>query len=450
MPVIAVLLGCVLLQANVRAFVSINLGAESLKTADGTAMPATGLVILVASTTDSTFTPPTADAFVSGDDIVVARFDLSSGDYDGQINATAVGLSLSGNWNAGDPLAVYWFPTLTTNSAAPGPGTSYGFYRDPAADGARFTGRDGSDPWFTPSDGDDRTLLFFTADAGGSNPASAGNASSISPRASTTLAVTSSVNPSLPAQSVTFTAALTASSGTATGSVQFKTNGVAAGASQTLSSGTATFTTALLGHGSNTVVAEYAGNASFLGSTNSLVPAQLVNTPPVATTDQIVRPATEGIKVLVADLLSNDTDADADALSFTSVNSPSANGGTVTQSGGWVFYTPAVGFTNADSFTYTIRDTFGISAIGTVNISVRTNNTQSHNITGIQTVDGTNKLISLAGIPGRTYRIQAAVTVPSEDWAEIGSVLAPSNGLFDFKDTNAFMFPMRFYRSANP
>lgn len=161
--------------SSVHASVTINLAASKLKQADGNPMPTNGMVILVASTTNSTFDGPTASSFVSGDDVEVARWDLSSTETPGDIN-TDVLASLSGNWTGGDPLAIYWYPTLTTDATMPGGGTTYGYYRDPAA--ISTSGSDSSDAWFTPADGGTITLVFLTTDAGGTtNPPSAGNAS---------------------------------------------------------------------------------------------------------------------------------------------------------------------------------------------------------------------------------------------------------------------------------
>jgi hypothetical protein len=161
-------------------FVSFNIDAEVLKTAGGTAIPTSGLVILVASTLDASFGGPTDTSFVSGDDIELKRWDLSSGfNLPGILSVFSGPLQLTGNWNPGDPVQMYWFPTLTLGSIAPGPGTSYGQYRD-------AVGIDGSEVWTTPAAGfpvGSRSLRFSMSDAtflftGGSMPALAGKASS--------------------------------------------------------------------------------------------------------------------------------------------------------------------------------------------------------------------------------------------------------------------------------
>jgi hypothetical protein len=162
-----------LLQTTVLAGneVTFNVYANKLKTANGQPLPTTGLVLLVASTNGTVFGGPTAGAFTSGDDIVLARWDMSTALSSGEFLNSANNLAFFGSWNAGDPLALYWFPTMTLASVGPTNGAPYGFYRDPV-------GVDGSFPWVTPSAGSTINLDFLTAEAGSSvNLAVAGNAS---------------------------------------------------------------------------------------------------------------------------------------------------------------------------------------------------------------------------------------------------------------------------------
>lgn len=93
----------------------------------------------------------------------------------------------------------------------------------------------------------------------------------------TTVAVTSSQNPSSFRQPVTFTATVTATGGTPTGNITFSDGGVAIGA-VALSGGVAAFTTSTLTSGSHTIVASYTGNAT-LGPSTSPALAQTVNVP---------------------------------------------------------------------------------------------------------------------------------------------------------------------------
>jgi hypothetical protein len=165
-----ILLGWALLPLGASAQVTFNIDAEKLKDENGTAMPLTGLVILAASTTDSIFTPPTAGAFFPGaDDIEIMRWNLQGSAFGPGIFSDSTGSqNPSGNWNAGDPVQLYWFPSLTTASTAPGSGTRYGTFTD-------SIGHDGGDAWKTPASGTPLTSLkFFTKDSSVLFPTGAG------------------------------------------------------------------------------------------------------------------------------------------------------------------------------------------------------------------------------------------------------------------------------------
>jgi hypothetical protein len=108
----------------------------------------------------------------------------------------------------------------------------------------------------------------YSGDAAHS-PAS-GSVTQVIAKASTTTALSSSVNPSNSGQSVTFTA--TVSSGTAvpTGTVKFKRGGTLL-ATVTLSGGVATFSTSSLPPGSNKITATYSATPNFTSSSASVV-----------------------------------------------------------------------------------------------------------------------------------------------------------------------------------
>jgi hypothetical protein len=59
--------------------------------------------------------------------------------------------------------------------------------------------------------------------------------------------------------------------------------------------------------------------------------------------------------------------------------------------------------------------------------------------------------IKFAGIPGYTYYVQATTNLPpSATWVTIGTNIAGTNGQFQFLDTQASNYPIRFYRTASP
>jgi hypothetical protein len=227
--------------------------------------------------------------------------------------------------------------------------------------------------------------------------------------------------------------------------VQFRIDGTNAGAPASLAAGVAGYSTAAIPHGSHSISAAFPGDSNFSGSTNSLAANQVINTPPVAGADSIQRIGTNGTKVPISSLLTNDTDADGDLISFISVNATSANGGTVVSNSGWIFYTPPAGSTNADSFTYNISDGFA-SVPGTVNVSVVTDLGPSPNLT-INVLSNGVYSIRGDGIPGRAYRIQWSAN-PGPVWQDLGSSIADTNGIFGLIDSG--VSTQRYYRSVYP
>jgi hypothetical protein len=450
----SILLGILALSASAaRGSITINLGAATLQDARGNPMPTTGLVILVATTNDTQFQGPTATAFVSGDDIEVARFDLSSSGCGGGCLTDSTGtLNLFGTWKANNPLAIYWYPTLTKSASAPGAGAPYGFYTDPV-------GIDGSDPWATPADGSSVDLFFLTSDQGGSNPMSAGVASHVVPGGGTTLSLTSSANPAPTGQAVTFTATVApvmSSAVTPTGNATFKDGATALGTSGLNGAGVATFSTSSLSHGSHIITAEWAGDANYLGSTNTLSAAQVINTPPVANLATYTRSPDLSLKIPITNLMASfTTDADGDARSLTSVGS-GTNGATVTVSGGRIYYLPST--TNpyrntTDHLDYAIADGFlGGTATSKIRITVGdvSGGSQSANLLGL--TSGTNGItVTFAGIPTYTYHVQRTTFLngASTVWVDLGTATVASDGKATFTDTNP-PGGQAYYRTAWP
>jgi hypothetical protein len=145
------------LQAS--ATINFDLQAEKLQDSSGASIGVNSLVMLVADTGGNGFSSLqpsaalSAGSFLNGsDDQVLARFNLSSTATAGEI-AVSPTLALSGSWATGNPLALLWFPTLTTASTTAPAGTTYGI----------FTGStlDGSSAWVTPTNGANGYKLYF-------------------------------------------------------------------------------------------------------------------------------------------------------------------------------------------------------------------------------------------------------------------------------------------------
>jgi hypothetical protein len=105
----------------------------------------------------------------------------------------------------------------------------------------------------------------------------AGAVSQVVNKASSTTTLASSLNPSTAGQSVTLMATVSGQfSGTATGTVTFSYGSGTSLGSGTLSGGTASLATTALPTGTDSVIAVYAGDGNFTGSTSAAV-SQVVN-----------------------------------------------------------------------------------------------------------------------------------------------------------------------------
>jgi hypothetical protein len=96
--------------------------------------------------------------------------------------------------------------------------------------------------------------------------------------AGTATSLSSSANPAIMGQPVTFTATVTSTSGTPAGTVSFLEGATTLGTGTLNASGVATFTTSTLVAGSHSITASYAGSSSFAGSASAPV-TQAVQVP---------------------------------------------------------------------------------------------------------------------------------------------------------------------------
>jgi hypothetical protein len=91
-----------------------------------------------------------------------------------------------------------------------------------------------------------------------------------------------------------------------------------------------------------------------------------VNTAPVAVNDTII--ITSSGPTLI-DVISNDSDANADSLALTSISSPSSGLSTAVANGQSILFTPGTTFPGSETFTYSIDDGRGGTATATVTIN---------------------------------------------------------------------------------
>ncbi len=273
--------------------------------------------------------------------------------------------------------------TATVSAAAPGSGTPAGkvtFYDGStslgtaslSAGSARFTAK------ALPTSADSITASYVGS--GHFTPSTSAVLVQTVNQATTTSAVTSSINPSVYGQSVTFTAIVTAvapGSGTPTGSITFLDGSTTLG-TVTLNGRKATFKTTALAIGPQTITVSYSGDGNFLSSTSGPL-TQTVNQ--AATTSRVTSSANPSVF--------------GESVTFTAtVKAVAPGSGTPTGSVAFLDGSTALG-------TETLSG-------GTATLSISTLAALAHPITVVYGGD-TNFSTSTSGILAQTVK-QAATT----------------------------------------
>jgi RHS repeat-associated protein len=126
----------------------------------------------------------------------------------------------------------------------------------------------------------------------------------------------------------------------------------------------------------NATQSGYVGPDSFtyrIGDTHgaksnfATVSINVANQAPIAATDNYT---VHGATMLLPHPKTNDTDPDGDNIIFDIIVTPPSHGNVTFPDGVNLRYTPSPPYIGPDSFTYRIKDSLGLTAIGTVNLNV--------------------------------------------------------------------------------
>lgn len=241
------------------------------------------------------------------------------------------------------------------------------------------------------------------------------------------LVLASSENPSGFNDSLNFTAIVTPA--TATGSVQFLTNGTLFD-TEPLGAGTAqSISTAALPRGTNLITAIYSGDATYSPATNTFIQT-VTNHPPVVVPFSTNRYAGLSLTIPIASLAAGWSDPDGDTVTLVGV-SLSTNGVSVAEKAGELIYSNPNNVT--DQFVCTVTDGWGGTNYQTVTISVvPLPNNAIPSISSL-TQSGGNLSLNLSGAPGFTYVLEATTNfVSGGGWQPIATNLLGTNGVWQF------------------
>jgi hypothetical protein len=169
-------------------------------------------------------------------------------------------------------------------------------------------------------------------------------------------------------------------------------------------------------------------------SITGTITAAPVNNPPVANDDVL---STNENTAATVSVIANDTDADGDALSVSSVGL--AAHGSVTFLGGNVTYTPAPGYTGTDAFTYSITDGKGGSASANVNVTV----------VDRQPVAVDDSISTAVHTSSASFDPTANDSDPDGDALSVISNTTPSHGSVVFTGNSAVYSPDPAYAGAD-
>ena len=138
-------------------------------------------------------------------------------------------------------------------------------------------------------------------------------------KVATTTSISSSLNPSVSGQRVTFTATVTGAGGTPTGLVTFK-DGTTVIGSSSLSSGSATLAIATLSLGNHSITANYGGDAIYSGITSGALLQSVTQSPTTVTLKSSANPSVYGQSVTLTAIVTGSGGLPTGTVTFSDGN----------------------------------------------------------------------------------------------------------------------------------
>lgn len=247
-------------------------------------------------------------------------------------------------------------------------------------------------------------------------------------KASTSVSISSSINPAGYRDSVNFSATLSA---IATGSVVFLTNGVVFNTISLTGGVALSSATTLLPRGTNAITAQYVGDSNYWGSTNTVYQV-VTNHPPVTGAISYTRTAGLKLRIFWADIVTNWSDADGDLVTLAGFNVVTTNNVNLLTNDLQILYPSSLNVN--DRITYTITDGQGWTNTGIINVVVNPFVTGQQTLATL-TLSNNTITTTFHGIPDYVYEVQRSTNFSGGlGWLDIATKTVGANGLIQVTD----------------
>jgi len=167
----------------------------------------------------------------------------------------------------------------------------------------------------------------------------------------------------------------------------------------------------------------------------------------VAQPDQLATLPNTAVAVPLNKFLCNDSLEIGDVPTIELTNSISAQGGTLGLATNTLVYTPPVGFSGVDTFTYRLRGMFGDEDYASVSVRVGAGVNQGATVVSLVRESASSVMVCLFGAPNQAYNVEQSTNLTT--WASIGQLTADTTGSMTYHYT---IEPVekRFYRFKKP